>query len=347
MKSAVLVHPFGLPRGRPKVEVVEMDLPVAGPGEMVVAMKACGLCGTDLEKIRGEYTASMPVIGHEAVGTVSALGDEVEGFRVGDRVFPHHHVPCYECELCKAGSETMCDRYRTSNIVPGGFSESFRVPEWNVRKGGVLKLPESLSFDVASLIEPLACCVRALRRCKVMPGDSVLVVGAGPVGMSHALVLEKMGATVMLSDVSEARLGFAADAGFATTINAAKAAVPERVRAETGGMGADVALVATGGREAILQGLRSIRKGGRVCLFGVPTKGSVLDYDISELYNSEQQISTSYAATEDDTKEALKILLSNASDFGRLVTHRYPLAQFAEALEMAASAKAMKVVVTP
>ena len=344
MKSVVLARGLG---GKPKVEVVELGQPTAGSGEIVVAMKACGLCGTDLEKIRGEYTASMPVIGHEAVGVVSSVGERVEGHNVGDRVFPHHHVPCYECELCKAGSETMCEKYRTSNIVPGGFSDYFRVPEWNVSKGGVLRLPDSVPFEAASLIEPLACCVRALRRCKVMPGDSVLVVGAGPVGMSHALVLEQMGAKVMLSDVSEARLDFAAEAGFATVLNAAKEDVPSRVTSETGGLGADVAIVATGSKQAIVQGLRSIRKGGKVCLFGVPTKGSVLDYDVSELYNSEQQIITSYAATEDDTKEALRIISSNTSDFGRLVTHRFPLSRFSEAVEVASSARSMKVVLTP
>ena len=343
MKSAVLSKDA---RGKLTVQVVDVDRPAPGPGEIVVEMKACGLCGTDLEKIKGEYTASMPVIGHEAVGTVSALGTGVDGFDIGDRVFPHHHVPCYECELCRAGSETMCERYRTSNIAPGGFSESFRVPEWNVMKGGVLKLPKSMPFEVGSLIEPLACCVRALRRCKVLPGDSVLVVGAGPVGMSHALLLKRIGAEVILSDVSEARLDFAKEAGFSMVLDAGMVAIPERVKAETGSLGADVAIVATGGKEAILQGLRSIRKGGKVCLFGVPAKGSVLSYDISDLYNSEQQIITSYAATEDDTKEALRILASNGSDFGRLVTHRFPISKFSEAVEMASSAKAMKVVVT-
>ena len=344
MKSAVLTKDA---EGKLVVRVVDMDRPAPGPGELVVDMKACGLCGTDLEKMRGEYTASMPVIGHEAVGTVSAVGAGVEGFKAGDRVFPHHHVPCYECELCMAGSETMCKNYRTSNIAPGGFSEAFRVPSWNVEKGGVLKLPQSMSFEVASLIEPLACCVRALRRCDVRAGDAVLVVGAGPVGMSHALLLRKLGAAVMLSDVSETRLQFASDAGFGTVLNAAKVDVPQRAKAETGGMGADVAMVATGSKEAIVQGLRSIRKGGTVCLFGVPAKGSVLPYDVSELYNAEQRMVSSYAATEEDTKEALGVLESDAAEFGSLVTHRFPLSRFSEAVEIASSAKAMKVVVTP
>ena len=133
MKAAVL---RGGDRGAPaRVEVVELAAPRAGGGELVVRMGACGLCGTDLEKIRGEYTASKPVIGHEAVGVVKET-DGGTGFKVGDRVFPHHHVPDYECYLCRAGNETMCDHYRSSNLVPGGFSEYIRVPAWNVGKGG-------------------------------------------------------------------------------------------------------------------------------------------------------------------------------------------------------------------
>ena len=345
MKSAILTA--GPKGGSLRVKIVESKTPVPGQGELVVEMKACGLCGTDLEKIRGEYTASMPVIGHEAVGKVSALGTGVTGFKVGDNVFPHHHVPCHECYLCRAGEETMCDRYRSSNISPGGFSESFRVPEWNVQKGGVLKLPRTLGFEVASLIEPVACCVRAIERCKVGSGNSVLVAGAGPVGMMHAILLKEQGAKVIISDVSETRLDFAEKAGVGVVLNAAKSHIPDRVRSVTDGRGADLAMIASGSKDAILQGLRSIRKGGQVCLFGIPTRGSVLEYDVSELYNSDQRIITSYAATEKDTKEALQILSESADEFGRLITHRFPIAKFDEAARVAADGTAMKVVVTP
>src|SRR3972149_6256909 len=126
--------------------VVVDDVPPPGlkAGDMLVEMKACGLCGTDIEKLEGRYTASPPVIGHEAAGVVAGVGEGAEGFKVGDRVFPHHHVPCSECYFCKHGSETMCARYRESNLDPGGFAEYFRVPAWNVQRGGVLKLPEGL-----------------------------------------------------------------------------------------------------------------------------------------------------------------------------------------------------------
>ncbi len=345
MKSVVLEPGPG--GSHLKARLVEVKDQVPGPGELVVGMEACGLCGTDLEKIRGEYTASMPRIGHEAVGRVASVGEGVVEFKAGDPVFPHHHVPCYECYLCRAGAETMCERYRTSNLDPGGFSESFRVPAWNVQKGGVLKLPDGMDFRVASMIEPLACCVRALVMCKVLEGDTVLVAGAGPVGMSHALLLREMGAKVIVSDVSEPRLEFAGKTGVDVVLNVARADVPGRVKSESGGRGADLAIVATGSKEAILQGLRAIRKGGTVCLFGVPHKGSVLDYDLSEFYNSGQHMVTSYAATEKDTKEALRILSAREEDFRSLITHTFPLERFEEAVEAATTARAMKVVVTP
>jgi L-iditol 2-dehydrogenase len=328
-----------------KPRLVDMDLPVPGEGGMVVEMGACGLCGTDLEKMRGEYTASMPVVGHEAVGTVAALGAGVNGFAVGDRVFPHHHVPCYECHLCRAGSETMCERYRGSNLIPGGFSESFLVPSWNVSKGGVLKLPRGMDFEVASLIEPLACCIRALGKSGVAPGESVLIAGAGPVGMLHALLLKRVGAEVMLSDVSESRLAFAEKSGAGRVIDAKGDAAGE-VKSETGGRGVDLAIVASGSKAAIVQGLRSIRKGGRVCLFGIPQKGSVLDYDVGDLYNSEQRIFTSYGATESDARQALDALSEGGAVYARLVTHRFPLERFDDAVRAASGGGAMKVVVT-
>ena len=343
MKSVVL---SSVPGGGLKPELVEREVPVPGRGELVVKMGACGLCGTDLEKMRGEYTASMPIVGHEAVGAVSAAGAGSEGFWAGDRVFPHHHVPDYRCYLCRAGNETMCEEYRKSNLDPGGFSEYIRVPRWNVERGGVLKLPAGMPFEVASLVEPLGCCVRSVRRCAVGPKDSVLVVGAGPVGVMHALLLKGRCARVLVSDVSEGRLAFVERLKAGIPVDA-NADVARTVESETQGRGADVAVVAAGSRGAIVQGLRSVRKGGRVLLFGVPPKGSVLDYDVSELYNSERQVLTSYGATEKDTKPALRALASRRREFAGLVTHRFPLGRFDEAVGAAAGGAGMKVVVTP
>ncbi|MDV3244413.1 MAG: alcohol dehydrogenase catalytic domain-containing protein [Nitrososphaerales archaeon] len=345
MKSVLLRRPPG--ESGIRAQVLEVPIPPLGAGELLVEMKACGLCGTDIEKALGQYTASMPVLGHEAVGVVAAVGNGVKGLKVGDRVFPHHHVACLECYYCRHGSETMCLEYRKSNLDPGGFSEFFRVPAWNVSHGGVLGLPDSVGFDEASLIEPVACCIRALDKCGVSPGDSVLVVGAGPVGMAHALLLLSRKATVMVSDVNKGRIGFAEAAKVGPVIDASKVNVADSVRKETAGRGADLAIVASGNKEAIVQALSSVRRGGKVCLFGVPVKGSVLDYDVSDAYNSEVSIISSYGAAESDTSRALDIISRRTVNLGSLITHRFHIEEFDKGVETVVAGRGMKVVITP
>ncbi len=328
-------------------EVSELAVPSISPGELLVGMKACGLCGTDIEKMRGHYTAAMPVLGHEAVGVVSSVGEGVSGIKEGDRVFPHHHVPCGHCYYCVNGSETMCKDYRTSNIDPGGFSEFFRVPAWNVSRGGVLKLPDDLGFEEASMIEPVACCIRAQEKSGVIPDESVLVVGAGPVGMAHSILLSSKKAKVMISDVSEARLDFARRSKVDVVLDARKDDVPEAVRRSTDGRGADLVIAASGSKAAIVQALQSVRKGGRVCLFGLPPKGSVLDYDISDVFNSEVSLVTSYGATEKETIKALEMIAKHRAEFASLITDRVPIERFHEAVETASAGRGMKVILTP
>ncbi len=332
--------------GETAAVVSELPVPSVSSGELVVKMGACGLCGTDIEKILGHYTAAMPVLGHEAVGVVSAVGEGVAGVKEGDRVFPHHHVPCHDCYFCTHGSETMCKDYRTSNIDPGGFSEFFRVPAWNVRRGGVLKLPDGLRFEEASLIEPVACCIRAQDKCGVEAEESVLIVGAGPVGMVHSLLLRSTKAKVMVSDVSEGRLKFAERAKVGLVLDARGEDVPQAVRKNTDGRGADLVIAASGSRNAIVQALQSARKGGRVCLFGLPPKGSVLDYDVSDVFNSEVSIVTSYGATERETRKALEVISRHPADFGSLITDRFPIEGFQDAVATASSGRGMKVVLT-
>jgi L-iditol 2-dehydrogenase len=345
LKSVLLKSIPG--KGRLEAVVIEIPEPAAGPGDIVIEMRTCGLCGTDIEKIRGEYTASMPVIGHEAVGVVSAVGEGVLEVEEGDRVFPHHHVPCYECRYCKRGSETMCGDYKTSNLDPGGFSELFRVPAWNVKHGGVLQVPPQVTDEEASMIEPVACCGRAISRCGVVADDSVLIVGAGPVGLSHALLLGSMGSQTMVTDIVEPRLRFAERMGVGRVVDASRADVPREAKEWTGGRGADVVIVASGSQKAVTQALKSVRRGGVVCLFGIPVKGSMLECRLSDIYNSDIAIVPSYGAAESDTAKALKIIAARDVDFRPLITHRFPLEEFNRGVEVATQGQAMKVVITP
>lgn len=345
MKAVLLRKSAAL--GMIGAEVSEVPVPEVGAGELLVEMKACGLCGTDIEKARGEYTASLPVLGHEAVGVVASVGEGLINIREGDRVFAHHHVPCHECYYCLHGNQTACRKFRGSNIHPGGFSEFFRVPQWNVSKGGILSLPSFLGFEEASLIEPLGCCIRALDRCNVKEGDAVLVVGAGPVGILHSILLLSRGANVMISDISEPRLQFAERLQVECVIDAGKQDVTREVRERTAGRGADLVIVASGSLAAVLQALKSVRMGGRLCFFGVPAKGSVLDYDLSDIYNSEVSLVSSYGATDTETATALSLIAAESGKFGSVITHTFPISEFAKAVETTTSGVGMKVVITP
>lgn len=331
------------PDGRTVLE--DIPQPKLKLGDILVEMKACGLCGTDIEKMHGRYTASQPVLGHEASGVIADVGDNVESLKIGDRVFPHHHVPCYKCHFCRRGSETMCLHYRASNYDPGGFSEYFRVPAWNVEHGGVLKLPDHVTFEDAALIEPTACCIRSLERCGVTGDETVLVIGAGPIGLTHLRLLSMRGAKVFVSDVNAARLAFAERLGADAIHDASKTDVSSRVREETGSLGVDLVVVASGSPKAIVQALSTVRKGGKVCVFGVPAKGSRLDYDFSDVFNSEVSIVTSNAATELETRAALKMMEEHRLNLSSIITHRFRLDEFNLAVETAAKGDCEKIII--
>ena len=337
MKAVVLENGKAVIKELPKPTIKEK-------GDVIVEMKSCGLCGTDVEKICGQYTASQPILGHEPSGIIEE--SSVDFLRKGQRVFAHHHVPCYECYYCKHGSPTMCPYYRKTNLDPGGFAEYFRVPAWNVVRGGILVLPDNVSFDEGAFIEPLATVVRAQNRVRINKGDSVLVIGAGPMGLLHVMMAKAQGAgTVIASDISDYRVEYASKVGADYSLNSRKGDVVSEVKKLTDGRGADIAIIASGAPQAILTGLFAVRKGGYVLLFGVPYKGTVLNYDISELLNSEISIISSNAAVEEDTKKALELIAQKKVDVTKLITHRLPLDQFNEAVRIAKEGEAVKIII--
>jgi L-iditol 2-dehydrogenase len=336
-------------KGHSAVSVDEVQAPkMASEGDVLVRMRACGLCGSDLEKIYGEYGMSSGRLGHEPAGEVVAAGKSVKGFSPGDRVFIHHHVACYSCHYCLHGDHTMCPAYQTSNITPCGLAEQFLVPEWNVSRGGLIKLPDSVSFDEASLVEPLACCIRAWNKCNFQRGDDIAVLGAGPAGLMHVLLAQAFGAgKVFVLDINDFRLNYAKRYGVSAFNSITEQDIAAKIKAETGGRGVDICAVATGSTKALLQSFDLARKGGKVMLFGVPPKGSQMSYDMSRLYSSEHSLIPSYAASEIETNQALKIIAEKRVDMASLITHRFDIKNAAEAVRCAHEAKdAMKVIVT-
>ncbi len=335
-------------KGPSVVEIRNVERPKAENGELVVTMKSCGVCGSDLEKIYGQYSQPSMRLGHEPSGIVSDAGPDVKGFNKGDRVFVHHHVPCYSCHFCLHGNETMCQKYSETNLSPCGLAEEFQVPAWNVSHGGVIKLPDHISFDEASMIEPLACCVRAWNKVKFKEGDSIAILGAGPTGMMHVMLSKAFGLKdIFCFDINEFRLGFARKFGITSAIHSTDPEARQKILSNTQNRGVDIAIVATGSINAIIQSIDIVRKGGTVVLFGVPSKNANISIDISKVYSKEITITPSYAASEADTNAALKLIEEKKVEVSKLVTHRFDLSESAKALEYAHQGNdSMKIVVT-
>lgn len=240
----------------------------------------------------------------------------------------------------------MCNNYQTSNIEPCGLSEEFIVPKWNIEHGGVLKLPESISYDEAALIEPFACCIRGLNKISIKHGDNVAILGAGPTGVMHTLLARLWGANnIVVSDVNQFRLKFVEKYGV-TAVNLNLENLDNVINNNTENLGVDVTILATGSMKAFESSLRITRRGGKILLFGVPSVGSKFDLDLNSLYSKEQIIIPSYGASEIETNQALSLMSDRSIDLLPLVTHRFQLRESDSAFKCAHEAvDAMKVLV--
>lgn len=330
------------------ISINEIDNPTLGFGDILVQMHACGICGSDLEKVFGEYGQPSMRLGHEPAGIIIDVSSDVTEFKKGDRVFTHHHVPCYSCHLCKHGNETMCSKYYETNLSPCGLSEEYVVPKWNVDHGGVLKIPDSMSFEEAAMIEPLACCVRAWTKYSYQEGDSVAIFGVGPTGMMHVMLAQsKKFSKIFCFDVNDFRLGFAKKFNITASINSLDENRKQRILDNTEGKGVDVAIVATSSLKALEDAIDVVRKGGAVMMFGVPSKDAKIVLNMSKIYSKEITLVTSYAASDNDTKEALRLIESSQIDVKQLVTHTYPIEDSQKAFDHARSGdNAMKIIIT-
>lgn len=330
------------------ISIDEIEKPTLNTGDVLVQMHACGICGSDLEKVFGQYGQPSMRLGHEPAGVVVDVGSAVTGFKKGDRVFTHHHVPCYNCHMCDHGNETMCKKYYETNLSPCGLSEEYVVPEWNVSHGGVLKIPDSMTFEEAAMIEPLACCVRSWTKYSFQEGDSTAIFGVGPTGMMHVMMAQvKKFSKIFCLDVNDFRLNFAKKFNITESILSTDESRKQKILQHTDGRGVDVAIVATSSLKALEDAIDVVRKGGAVMMFGVPSKGATIDMDVSKIYSKEITLVTSYAASDIDTKNALDLITSGQIDVKQLITHTYPILDSQKAFEHAKSGEnAMKIVIT-
>ena len=330
--------------GKGRVEVRELPVPKPKAGELLVRMRACGICGSDLEKVYGEYGMGSVQLGHELAGEVAAVGLGVNGFVPGDRVFVRQRVPCYSGRLCAAGNHTTCDLFRSTGVEPCGLAEQFIVPDVNVRNGGVIPLPGGLPFEEAAACEPLSCCLRAVNRCGLRPSETVAIIGAGPAGLMFAMALKARGAgQLFLLDVNVARLAWAQLV--AEAINPLDVNPIEAVRNRTEG-GVDLVVVATSSMSIVETALGMLRRGGRLLLFGVPPKDSTLGLDLNHFFSNEIALLTSAYSIRPEVEEALRLVASGQINLRQLITHTFPIGKSPEAFALAREGEGMKIVIT-
>jgi L-iditol 2-dehydrogenase len=331
------------------IRVEERSVPAIGPGEVLVHIRASGICGSDVMEWYRVPRAPV-VLGHEVAGDIVEVGEGVSHLAVGQRVAVSHHVPCYECEPCLAGDHTACEMLHSTNFDPGGFSEYVRVPPAQTDRG-VLVLPDGVTYEEGSFVEPLGCVVRAQSRAGVRPGSTVLVIGAGISGLLHVrLALASGAGRVLVTDVSPYRLDLARRSGATAAIDAAQAGerLPDIVRDANGGRLADLVMLCTGAPSAIAQGLACLEAGATFVFFAPPPPGEPLEMPMAELWRREVTVRTAYGAAPDDLASALDLIATRRVRVDDLVTHRLALDDIVEGFRLVADAsESVKVVIEP
>lgn len=343
MLAAVLRAPGDL-------RVEEVPTPEPGPGDIVIKVGAAALCGTDSRIISGRKKKGVrfpSVIGHEFAGEVTAVGQDVEAFRVGDRVAADPVIPCRGCAYCRTGRENVClNRRAIGYEFDGAFAEYLRIPAPAIEAGNVMAIPDGMSFAAAALAEPLACCLNGQKNAGVGMGDAVLVIGSGPIGLMHLMLAKAAGASfVTVSEVNPQRRQWAADLGADMVIDPTAQDPGEAVGTATGGLGADVVILAIGVPALAAQALGYVRKGGRVNLFAGFSVGDQAEIDVNLIHYNEILVSGASALSRAGYETAFKLIGSGAVSAEKLVTHRFPLARMLDAVAMANAGKGVKVII--
>ncbi len=329
------------------VRVEERPVPRIGPGEILVRIIASGICGSDVMEWYRLDRAPL-ILGHEIAGEVVAVGEGVKIYKVGDRVAVAHHVPCNTCHYCLSGNHTVCDTLRRTNFDPGGFAEYVRLPAINVDRG-VFLLPDNMSFEEATFIEPLACVLRGQRRANFQTGQSVLVIGSGISGLLHVQLARALGAgRVVAVDINDYRQEAANKFGADTAFHADEF-FPDRMREVNGGWLADLVIVCTGAVTAVNQALASVERGGTVLFFAPTAPGITIPISINDLFwRTDITLTTSYAGSPADYAAALKLIQARRVPVREMITHRLGLAETGLGFKLVAGAKeSLKVIIEP
>ncbi|HTD24262.1 MAG TPA: zinc-dependent dehydrogenase [Terriglobales bacterium] len=340
--------------GQNDVRMETVPVPTIGPGELLIRVHTCGICGTDLKKISTGSHSAPRIFGHETSGMIVAVGEGVTSYSLGERVMVFHHIPCRDCFYCNRKVFAQCPVYKKVGVTAGyepsggGFAEYVRVMDWIVQRGGVVRIPQNVSYEQAAFIEPINTCQKGIETLRLQPEETVLVIGQGPIGMMLAKLSQATGARVFASDMYAQRLAAARSFGITDTIDASKEDATQRIRQITDGRGADAVIVAVAGNALVQVALDATRPGGRVLLFAQTTR-SQATMDPSAVCMDEKLLLGSYSASVDLQKESERFVFSGDMDMSRLVTHRFPLEQAVEGIKLAMHPQpdSLKIVITP
>jgi len=328
------------------VRIEEMQIPEINDEELLVKVQACGICGSDVMEWYRIKKAPR-VLGHEMAGDIVKVGKKIKKFKVGDRIFVSHHVPCKTCSFCQNDQQTLCHTLHSTNFYPGGFAQYLKVPKINI-ESGVFILPKEISYEEGAFIEPLACVVRGMKIAKMKSEISVLVIGSGIAGLLNIKYARAMGASkIFATDIDEYRLKTAKKMGADIVINA-KENIIEQVKKNNGGKLADLVILCTGAPSAAGQALDSVAAGGTI-LFFAPTKPGVeIPFPLFDLWNKQVKMVSTYAGAPKDIQDAIELIKSKKVKVKDMITHRLPLAETPKGFKLAAQAqKSIKIIIEP
>ncbi len=344
-------------RGVNEMRVETVPVPRIGPGELLVKVATCGICGTDLKKIHTGSHSAPRIFGHEMAGTIVAVGQGVTRFQIGERVMVFHHVPCGECYYCRKQTPSQCPLYKkvgvTAGFEPsgGGFAEYIRVMDWVAAGSGVVRIPQGVPFEQAAFVEPVNTVLKGVKMLSLAPDDTVLVIGQGPIGLMHAVLAARTGARVLTSDLYPERHAIAAKFGLRHPIHAGSENVLERVFAETNGRGADAVVLAVAGTALIRTAMDAARPGGKVMLFAQTQHGEAT-IDPAAVCMDEKTLLGSYSSSFGILDEVTALVFGgyrSGFDLTQLISHRFPIEEAVAAIDVASHPKAdsMKIMIEP